>query len=51
MVRFSRELGQEQKQRLAELAEKTPVTLTLKGGVPIGTGTGPFGSRNEAGHG
>ena len=37
VVRFSSELGQEQKQRLAEITEKTPVTLTLKGGVPIAT--------------
>src|SRR5262249_47346666 len=31
------ELTQEQRTRLAEIAEKTPVTLTLKGGVPITT--------------
>jgi putative redox protein len=30
-------LGDDQKARLAEIAEKTPVTLTLKGGIPIHT--------------
>lgn len=30
-------LDGDQKARLAEIAEKTPVTLTLKGGVPIHT--------------
>lgn len=30
-------LDAEQKARLAEIAEKTPVTLTLKGGIPIHT--------------
>lgn len=30
-------LDDEQRARLAEIAEKTPVTLTLKGGLPIHT--------------
>jgi putative redox protein len=30
-------LSGEQRQRLAELCEKTPVTLALKGGIPIAT--------------
>lgn len=30
-------LSDEQRARLADIAERTPVTLTLKGGVPIAT--------------
>ncbi|MGF7149174.1 putative redox protein [Sphingomonas zeicaulis] len=30
-------LDEEQRARLAEIAERTPVTLTLKGGLPIHT--------------
>ena len=30
-------LDEEQKARLADIAERTPVTLTLKGGLPIDT--------------
>ena len=30
-------LDDEQRARLADIAERTPVTLTLKGGVPIST--------------
>ncbi len=30
-------LDDEQKARLADIAERTPVTLTLKGGLPIDT--------------
>jgi putative redox protein len=36
-VSFSAELTAEQKTRLGEIAEKTPVTLTLKGGVGVVT--------------
>src|SRR5262249_41918813 len=31
------ELSEEQRQRIAEIAERTPVTLTLKNGLPIVT--------------
>jgi putative redox protein len=31
------ELGAEQRQRLAEIAERTPVTLALRAGTPIAT--------------
>lgn len=34
-LRMKGDLDATQKARLAEIAEKTPVTLTLKGGVPI----------------
>lgn len=37
VVNFSAELTVEQKTRLGEIAEKTPVTLTLKSGVGIVT--------------
>ena len=30
-------LDDEQKARMADIAERTPVTLTLKGGLPIDT--------------
>ena len=30
-------LDDEQKKRMADIAERTPVTLTLKGGLPIKT--------------
>jgi putative redox protein len=33
-------IDQEQKKRMAEIAERTPVTLTLKGGVEIRTKLG-----------
>ena len=33
-------LDDEQKARLADIAERTPVTLTLKGGLPIDTRLG-----------
>jgi putative redox protein len=37
IVKFSEPLTQEQRARLAEIAEKTPVTKALKSGVPIET--------------
>ena len=36
-ISFSAELTSEQRSRLAEIAEKTPVTKTLKRGTPIHT--------------
>jgi len=33
-------LDEAQKARLADIAERTPVTLTLKGGLPIDTRLG-----------
>jgi len=36
-VRFDNLLTPEQRQRLAEICEKTPVTKTLRGGTPIHT--------------
>jgi putative redox protein len=36
-IRLSGDLSEEQKARLAEIAERTPVTLTLKGGADIAT--------------
>jgi len=36
-VRFGNILSPEQRQRLAEICEKTPVTKTLRGGTPIRT--------------
>jgi putative redox protein len=35
------ELNEEQRARLADIAERTPVTLTLKQGVPITTSLAP----------
>jgi putative redox protein len=37
VVSFGEALGEEQRARLAEIAEKTPVTRALKAGVPIAT--------------
>jgi putative redox protein len=34
---FEGELDEEQRARLADVAERTPVTLTLKQGLPITT--------------
>ncbi|HVU21366.1 MAG TPA: OsmC family protein [Rhizomicrobium sp.] len=36
-LRFTGALDESQRARLADIAERTPVTLTLKGGVPIAT--------------
>lgn len=38
------ELSEEQRARIAEIAEKTPVTLTLKRGLPIVTELAPAGT-------
>jgi len=38
------ELSEEQRARIAEIAEKTPVTLTLKRGLPIATTLSPGGA-------
>jgi putative redox protein len=38
-IRLSGQLGEPERTRLAEIAEKTPVTLTLKSGVEIKTDT------------
>jgi len=38
------ELSEEQRTRIAEIAEKTPVTLTLKRGLPIVTQLTPAGT-------
>ena len=37
VLSFNGELSQEQRARLADIAERTPVTLTLKNGVAITT--------------
>jgi putative redox protein len=37
MLSFEGELSQEQRAQLADIAERTPVTLTLKNGVAITT--------------
>ena len=37
VLSFEGDLAAEQRARLAEIAERTPVTLTLKGGVEIRT--------------
>jgi putative redox protein len=37
MLTFAREQPREQRARLAEIAEKTPVTLLLRSGIPIDT--------------
>ena len=37
MISFGAPLSDEQRQRLAEIAEKTPVTRTLRAGTPIET--------------
>jgi len=39
-LKFEGELDDEQRARLADIAERTPVTLTLKQGVPIATKVG-----------
>lgn len=38
------ELSEQQRARIAEIAEKTPVTLTLKRGLPIATTLSPGGT-------
>lgn len=40
VLRFEGELDDEQRARLADIAERTPVTLTLKQGLPITTTLG-----------
>jgi len=40
VLSFDGELNQEQRARLAEIAERTPVTLTLKNGLAITTTLG-----------
>ena len=40
VLRFEGELDDEQRVRLADIAERTPVTLTLKQGLPITTTLG-----------
>jgi len=40
VLSFDGELNQEQRARLAEIAERTPVTLTLKNGLAITTTRG-----------
>ena len=37
MLKFDGDLSEEQRARLADIAERTPVTLTLKNGVAITT--------------
>ena len=37
VLSFDGELSQEQRARLADIAERTPVTLTLKNGIAITT--------------
>jgi len=37
VLSFDGELTQEQRARLADIAERTPVTLTLKNGIAITT--------------
>ena len=37
VLRFEGPLDEEQKKRMADIAERTPVTLTLKGGLEIRT--------------
>jgi putative redox protein len=37
MLSFEGELSQEQRAQLADIAERTPVTLTLKNGIAITT--------------
>jgi putative redox protein len=37
VLKFAGELDSEQRARLADIAERTPVTLTLKQGVPVVT--------------
>lgn len=37
VLRFSGDLDETQRARLADIAERTPVTLTLKQGLPIAT--------------
>jgi putative redox protein len=37
VLRFEGEIDDQQRRRLADIAERTPVTLTLKQGVPITT--------------
>jgi putative redox protein len=41
VIQFQRELTSEQTERLLEIAEKTPVTKTLRQGVTIATRLGP----------
>jgi putative redox protein len=40
VLKFEGELDDEQRARLADIAERTPVTLTLKQGLPITTTLG-----------
>jgi putative redox protein len=40
-LRFTGALDESQRARLADIAERTPVTLTLKGGLPITTEVDP----------
>ena len=40
VLRLTGDLNDEQKARLADVAERTPVTLVIKGGVPIDTTLG-----------
>ena len=40
MLKFDGDLSEEQRARLADIAERTPVTLTLKNGVAITTTVG-----------
>ncbi|HWE05582.1 MAG TPA: OsmC family protein [Rhizomicrobium sp.] len=40
-LRFTGALEESQRARLADIAERTPVTLTLKGGLPITTDVDP----------
>ena len=42
-LRLEGDLGEEQRARLADIAERTPVTLTLKRGLPILTALAPAG--------
>ena len=42
-LRLEGDLGEEQRARLADIAERTPVTLTLKRGLPILTTLAPAG--------
>lgn len=49
-LRFGAELSQEQLARLAEIAEKTPVTLALKAGMEITTTIAPSLPEETAEH-
>ena len=45
-LRLDATLSEEQRARLADIAERTPVTLTLKRGLPITTTLAPLGEND-----